>query len=36
MGASSGDMCPLARNRGSCNVASENLMRSVRLIGDFR
>ena len=39
MGASSGDMCPPARNRGICNVASENLMttmRSVRLIGDFR
>lgn len=26
MGASSGDMCPPARNRGSCNLASENLM----------
>ena len=39
MGASSGDMCSPARNRGNCNVAAENLMttmRSARLIGEFR
>jgi len=40
MGASSGDMCSQARNRGNCNVAAENLMTTMRgtarLIGEFR
>ena len=26
MGASSGDTCSLARNRGNCNAAAENLI----------
>ncbi len=39
MDASSGDMCSLVRDRGSCNVVRDNpttTMRSVHLIGDFR
>jgi hypothetical protein len=31
MGASSGDTCSLARNRGNCNAAAENLMTTMRV-----
>jgi hypothetical protein len=31
MGASGGDICSPARNRGNCNVAAENLMTTMRV-----
>lgn len=38
MGASSGDMCTLVRDRGGCSVARNptTIKRSVRMIGEFR